>query len=116
MYKRQHDALALFTTSQGRYEEAEPLYERCQAIREKVLGPEHPELAATLNNRAVLYYAQVRGDGVPWRVVCRYVDGPVWCWMLFAGAVGQRLQRPWVRRNEVVVRQGCDDRVKYRRL
>ncbi|CAN0599470.1 unnamed protein product, partial [Laminaria digitata] len=29
-----------------------PLYERSQAIREKVLGPEHPEVAQSLNNRA----------------------------------------------------------------
>ncbi|CAM9866665.1 unnamed protein product [Sphacelaria rigidula] len=43
---------------QGRYTEAEPLYEQCQAIEEKVLGPEHPSLAATLHNRAGLYEAQ----------------------------------------------------------
>lgn len=42
--------------------EAEPLYERCQAIDEKVLGPEHPELAKTLNNRAVLLNKQVRAE------------------------------------------------------
>ncbi|CAN0448690.1 unnamed protein product, partial [Laminaria digitata] len=37
---------------QGKYAEAKPLYERSQAIREKVLGPEHPEVAQSLNNRA----------------------------------------------------------------
>ncbi|CAN0515401.1 unnamed protein product, partial [Ectocarpus sp. 12 AP-2014] len=37
---------------QGKYSEAEPLYERCQAIDEKVLGPDHPSLATTLNNWA----------------------------------------------------------------
>ena len=46
--------------SQGKYDKAEPLYERCQAIQEKVLGPEHPNLATTLNNRARLFVEQVR--------------------------------------------------------
>ncbi|CAN0512516.1 unnamed protein product, partial [Laminaria digitata] len=36
---------------QGKYAEANPLYERSQAIREKILGPEHPEVAQSLNNR-----------------------------------------------------------------
>lgn len=45
---------------QGKYAEAEPLYARCQAIDEKVHGPEHPSLATTLNNRAGLLYRQVR--------------------------------------------------------
>ena len=39
---------------QGNFAEAERLYERCQAIDEKVLGPDHPDLATTLNNRAAL--------------------------------------------------------------
>ena len=43
---------------QGRYAEAEPLYKRSLAIREKALGPEHPRVATTLNNLAVLYQAQ----------------------------------------------------------
>ncbi|CAN0390435.1 unnamed protein product, partial [Laminaria digitata] len=45
---------------QGKYAEAEPLYARCQAIEEKALGPEHPSLATTLNNRAGLLGSQVR--------------------------------------------------------
>ena len=32
----------------------EPLYERALAIREKVLGPEHPDTARSLNNLAIL--------------------------------------------------------------
>lgn len=56
----QHDPVTLSAVLQGKYEEAEPLYERSQAIREKVLGPEHPDVAQSLNNRAVLLYAQVR--------------------------------------------------------
>ena len=39
----------------GRYTDAEPLYERALAIREKALGPEHPDVATSLNNLAVLY-------------------------------------------------------------
>ena len=39
---------------QGRVSEAEPLYERSQAIQEKVLGPEHPGLATMLNSSAGL--------------------------------------------------------------
>ena len=45
---------------QGKYEEAEALYERCQAIQEKTLGPEHPSYAATLHSRAGLLEKQVR--------------------------------------------------------
>ncbi|CAM9231963.1 unnamed protein product, partial [Sphacelaria rigidula] len=42
----------------NKFAEAERLYEQCQAIREKVLGPEHFDLAATLNNRAGLLKRQ----------------------------------------------------------
>ena len=41
--------------AQGRYAEAEPLYQRALAICEKALGPEHPDVATSLNNLAVLY-------------------------------------------------------------
>ncbi|CAB1119264.1 unnamed protein product [Ectocarpus sp. CCAP 1310/34] len=43
---------------QGKFTEAEPLYGRSQAIQEKVLGPEHPDVATSLNNRAGLLRAQ----------------------------------------------------------
>ena len=42
------------TVFQGKYEEADPLYLRAVAIGEKTLGPDHPTLATTLNNRAGL--------------------------------------------------------------
>jgi tetratricopeptide (TPR) repeat protein len=42
----------------GTYLAAQPLYERALAIREKVLGPEHPETASSLNNLALLLQAQ----------------------------------------------------------
>jgi CHAT domain-containing protein/tetratricopeptide (TPR) repeat protein len=44
----------------GRYAEAEPLYKRSLAIREKALGPDHPDVAASLNNLALLYDQQGR--------------------------------------------------------
>ena len=44
--------------SQGRYAEAEPLYQRALAIREKALGPDHPDVGTSLNNLAALYFAQ----------------------------------------------------------
>ena len=46
--------LAELYKSQGKYDEAEPLYERALAICEKALGPDHPETAASLNNLATL--------------------------------------------------------------
>jgi CHAT domain-containing protein len=44
--------------AQARYSAAEPLYKRALAIREKALGPEHPEVATTLDDLAVLYRDQ----------------------------------------------------------
>ena len=35
------------------------MYERCLAIQEKALGPDHPDMAAPLNNWAVLLKIQV---------------------------------------------------------
>ena len=39
----------------GRYGDAEPLLEQSLAIRKKALGPEHPDVAESLNNLALLY-------------------------------------------------------------
>ena len=44
----------------GNYAEAEPLYKRAMAIREKALGPDHPDVAMSLENLAVLYRATNR--------------------------------------------------------
>jgi tetratricopeptide (TPR) repeat protein len=52
--------LAALYQTQGRYADAEPLYRRSLAIYEKVLGPEHPDVATSLNNLARLYEAQGR--------------------------------------------------------
>ena len=45
---------------QGRYAEAEPLYKRSLAIREKALGPDHPDVGTALNNLALLHHTQGR--------------------------------------------------------
>jgi tetratricopeptide (TPR) repeat protein len=50
--------LAFLYDSQGKYNEAEPLYKRSLSIREKQLGENHPDVAHSLNNLAVLYYSQ----------------------------------------------------------
>ena len=42
----------------GAYAAARPLFERGLAIREKALGPDHPDIAVSLNNLATLLYAQ----------------------------------------------------------
>jgi CHAT domain-containing protein/Tfp pilus assembly protein PilF len=44
----------------GKYDEALPLVEHVLEIRERVLGPEHPVVVATVNNLAILY--QLIGD------------------------------------------------------
>jgi tetratricopeptide (TPR) repeat protein len=41
--------------SQGQYAQAEPLYKRSLAIREKLLGTNHPDIAENLKNMAALY-------------------------------------------------------------
>ena len=46
--------------SQGRYAEAEPLYQRALDIAEKALGPDHPDVGTSLNNLAELYRDQGR--------------------------------------------------------
>ena len=39
----------------GEYAKAEPLFQEALRIRQKVLGPEHPDTATSLNNLAALY-------------------------------------------------------------
>jgi tetratricopeptide (TPR) repeat protein len=50
--------LAAVYYNQGKYAQAEPLYKRALAIKEKALGPEHPVVATSLNNLAALYDTQ----------------------------------------------------------
>ncbi len=42
----------------GRYAEARTFFEKALALREKSLGPEHPDVATSLNNLAVLFENQ----------------------------------------------------------
>jgi tetratricopeptide (TPR) repeat protein len=46
--------------SQGRYSEAEPLYQEALALSKQLLGEAHPTVATSLNNLAILYYSQGR--------------------------------------------------------
>ena len=45
---------------QGKYDEAEPLHKESLAIRKKALGEEHPDVAQSLNNLALLLSDQAR--------------------------------------------------------
>ena len=49
--------LAGLYTAQGRYAEAEPLFQRALPIVERALGPEHPYVAATIRDYAQLLRA-----------------------------------------------------------
>lgn len=51
----QLDAQMAELYAQGRHKDAIPLAQRTLAIREKMLGPEHPQTAQNLNNLAELY-------------------------------------------------------------
>jgi tetratricopeptide (TPR) repeat protein len=49
------NSLGMALVKQRRFNEAEPIYTRARTIREKRLGPDHPEVAATLQNIAELF-------------------------------------------------------------
>ena len=50
--------IGLYLYDRVAYTEAEPLYQQARAIYEKVLGSDHPSLADTLNDLALLYKSQ----------------------------------------------------------
>jgi tetratricopeptide (TPR) repeat protein len=52
--------LGIVCWKQGKYTEAEGLFKRALAIREKALGANHPDVGQTLNNLALVYGAQVK--------------------------------------------------------
>ncbi len=54
------DNLTNVYNAQGKYAEAERLYQRALAIVEKALGPEHLDVAVILNNLASVYYTQAK--------------------------------------------------------
>jgi tetratricopeptide (TPR) repeat protein len=54
--------LAFLYYSQGRYDQAEPLYLQALELWKRLLGEDHPHVATSLNNLAVLYDSQGRYD------------------------------------------------------
>ncbi len=53
-------AISVLYSAQGRLAEAEPLFERSLKIRDKALGDEHPKVAESLENFALLLRATER--------------------------------------------------------
>ena len=54
--------LAMLYEAQGNYAEAEPLYVRALAIKEKSLWPDHPDVLQSLRNCAALLRKMARSD------------------------------------------------------
>ena len=52
--------LALVYEAQGKYAEAEGLFSRALAIKEKALGADHPDMAIALNHLALVYYDEAK--------------------------------------------------------
>lgn len=55
------------------FDKAAPLFNRALAIEEKALGPDHPDLATTLNNLGLVSYNLVR---VLYIWIIKLVQGP----------------------------------------
>ena len=49
-----------YLKGRAQYSEAEPLYQEALAMRKRLFGNEHPDVAQSLNNLALLYYMQDR--------------------------------------------------------
>ncbi|MBD0344839.1 MAG: tetratricopeptide repeat protein, partial [Coleofasciculus sp. Co-bin14] len=54
--------LGRFYKGQGLYTLAEPWCKQCLELSQRLLGEEHPDVARSLNNLAVLYYSQGHYD------------------------------------------------------
>jgi tetratricopeptide (TPR) repeat protein len=52
------NAVGFGAITQGKYEQAEPLFQRALAISEQQVGAQHPDTASSLNNLALLYQDQ----------------------------------------------------------
>ena len=60
---------------EGRYKEAIPIAEKALAVREKALGPDHPNTAMSLNNLAVLYTSTGRyQEAIPLMLRAQHID------------------------------------------
>ena len=57
-YFKSMEGLALVYSREGKYAEAEPLFQKVMAIKEKALGSDNPEVALTMGNLADLYQNQ----------------------------------------------------------
>ncbi len=65
-----------FVASQGKLEEAGPLLKRSLEIRQRMLGPDHPAVAQSLNNLAYFLKAQVEPFGISMNVDAATIS----CW------------------------------------
>ena len=69
------NTLAVLYHAQGKYAQAEPLYQRVLKLLKQTIGPDHPTLATTLNNLAVVYEAQGKyGEAAPALSACPGAD------------------------------------------
>jgi hypothetical protein len=57
--------LAELYYSQGKYDEAEPLYRRALLINEQTLGPEHPDVVVRRDNLAEFCRVQTQKKSLP---------------------------------------------------
>ena len=55
--------LAMLRRLQGKFDQAEVLYQRAVEVEQKNFGQDHPEVATTLMSLAALYRARGNGDG-----------------------------------------------------
>lgn len=78
----------MFPDGQGKPDKAGPLLKRALDIQEKVLGPEHPAVAAFLNNMAGFLDGQVSKDhqhrsltvrGGWFGFCCKYITQSTFC-------------------------------------
>ena len=69
------NSLANVYAAQGKYTDAEGLYQRALAIKEKALGKDHPAVASSLNNLAIVYWRQSKyadAEGLDKRALAIY--------------------------------------------
>jgi len=55
-YELNHKVVSLY--QQGRYSEATNVAEEALKVAESTFGPDHPNVATSLNNLAILYHSQ----------------------------------------------------------